>query len=80
MKFFLWFVAATILFVLVARFKPQAPAEPLIPTEMKESQGRPGADDHAPPARTEEQGQQDAKAKQGPGAYVQPVHRAAALV
>lgn len=77
MKFFLWFAAATILFVLVARFKPQAPAEPIIPTGLKESQGAPGADENAPPARTEEQGEQDAKAKQGPSSYVLPARRAA---
>lgn len=72
MKFFAWFAVATILIVLIARFKPQSPAEPIIPTEAKEAQGRPGADDNAPPARTEEQGRQDAAAKQGGSTYVLP--------
>ncbi|AMR26531.1 hypothetical protein A0257_05010 [Hymenobacter psoromatis] len=60
MKFFLWFAAATILFLLVARFKPQAPAEPIIPTGAKEAQGRTG-EENAPPARTEQQGERDAQ-------------------
>jgi hypothetical protein len=70
MKFFAWFVVATIAFLLIARFKPQSPAEPIIPTEAKEAQGRPGADDNAPPARTEEQGQADAQ--KGGSTYVMP--------
>ncbi|WP_151088639.1 hypothetical protein [Hymenobacter baengnokdamensis] len=61
MKFFAWFAVVTILFVLIARFKPQSPAEPIIPTEAKEAQGQPGTDDNAPPARTEEQGKADAQ-------------------
>ena len=78
MKFFAWFAVATILFVLIARFKPQAPAEPIIPTGAKEAQGDPERDKTAPPARTEEQGEQDAKAKQGSGTYVRPGCPAAA--
>jgi hypothetical protein len=73
MKFFAWFVVATIAFLLIARFKPQSPAEPIIPTEAKEAQGRPGADDNAPPARTEEQGQADAQ--KGGSTYVLPGHQ-----
>lgn len=61
MKFFAWFAVVTIVFVLVARFKPQSPAEPIIPTELKEAQGRPRADDNAPPARTEAQGERAAQ-------------------
>ncbi len=72
MKFFLWFAAATVLFLLVARFKPQAPAEPIIPTEAKEAKGQPG-EENAPPARTEEQGERDAQ-KSGT-TYVLPSHR-----
>ena len=73
MKFFAWFAAATLLILLIARFKPQAPAEPIIPTGAKEAQGDPNRDDNAPPARTEEQGREDAKAKQGgPSTYVAP--------
>jgi hypothetical protein len=69
MKFFAWFAVATILFLLVARFKPQAPAEPIIPTEAKEAQGRQG-EENAPPARTEEQGERDAQ--KGGTSYVMP--------
>jgi hypothetical protein len=61
MKFFAWFAVATIAILLIARFKPQSAAEPIIPTEAKEAQGQPGADDNAPPARTEEQGRADAR-------------------
>lgn len=74
MKFFAWFAFATIAFLLIARFKPQAPAEPIIPTEAKEAQGRPGADESAPPARTEEQGEADA-AKGGSTYFVLPGHQ-----
>lgn len=73
MKFFAWFAVATIVFLLIARFKPQAPSEPIIPTEAKEAQGQPGADENAPPARTEEQGEADA-AKGGSTYFVQPGH------
>ncbi|RYY18102.1 MAG: hypothetical protein EOO36_08815 [Cytophagaceae bacterium] len=72
MKFFTWFAVATIVFLLAARFVPKTPAEPIIPTEMKESQGSPQRDDNAPPARTEEQGQQDAQQKQGGSTLVVP--------
>lgn len=65
MKFFLWFVVATLAIVLAARFLPKSPAEPIIPTETREAQGRPGADTNAPPARTEEQGRRDAQAERG---------------
>lgn len=75
MKFFAWFAVATIAFLLLARFKPQAPAEPIIPTEAKEAQGRPGADETAPPARTEEQGEADAQ--KGGSTYVVPGHQPA---
>ena len=61
MKFFTWFAIVTIAFLLIARFKPQTPAEPIIPTELKEAQGRAGADEHAPPARTEAQGERAAQ-------------------
>ena len=71
MKFFAWFIAATIAILLIARFKPQSPAEPIIPTEAKEAQGRPGADDNAPPARTEEQGKKAAQ-QGGTTYYVAP--------
>lgn len=77
MKFFAWFAVATIVILLIARFKPQAPAEPIIPTESKEAQGDPTRDNHAPPARTEEQGRRDAEAKQGGSSYVAPGFRAA---
>lgn len=70
MKFFAWFAVATILFLLVARFKPQSPAEPIIPTEAKEAQGQQGADENAPPARTEEQGER--AAQKGGTSYVRP--------
>jgi hypothetical protein len=73
MKFFLWFVAATIAFLLIARFKPQSPAEPIIPTEVKEAQGQPGADENAPPARTEEQGRKAAE-QGGSSTYVRPAY------
>ncbi|MGI4737909.1 MAG: hypothetical protein ACRYG7_22300 [Janthinobacterium lividum] len=73
MKFFAWFAVATILFLLVARFKPQEPAEPIIPTGVKEAQGQPGADENAPPARTEEQGERDAQ-KGGSTYFVVPGH------
>ncbi|MGI4865525.1 MAG: hypothetical protein ACRYFZ_16510 [Janthinobacterium lividum] len=72
MKFFAWFAAATIVFLLAARYVPKTPAEPIIPTEMKESQGSPQGDDNAPPARSEEQGQQDAGQKQGGSTLVVP--------
>ena len=61
MKFFTWFAVVTIAFLLIARFKPQTPAEPIIPTELKEAQGPHGADEQAPPARTEEQGERAAE-------------------
>ncbi|MDJ0366031.1 hypothetical protein QMK33_12780 [Hymenobacter sp. H14-R3] len=61
MKFFAWFAVATLVVLLIARFKPQSSAEPIIPVEAKEAQGQPGADDNAPPARTEEQGKADAQ-------------------
>jgi len=60
MKFFSWFVAAVIVIVLIARFKPKSAAEPIIPTQLKEAQANPQADKAAPPARTEAQGQADA--------------------
>ena len=72
MKFFTWFAVATIAILLLARFMPKTPAEPIIPTEMKESQGNPESDKNAPPARTEEQGQQDAQQKQGSSTLVVP--------
>ncbi|GAA4506092.1 hypothetical protein GCM10023172_34900 [Hymenobacter ginsengisoli] len=72
MKFFAWFAVATIAFLLLARFKPQAPAEPIIPTEAKEAQGHPG-EENAPPARTEEQGERDAQ-KGGSTYFVVPGH------
>ena len=71
MKFFAWFAVATIVFLLIARFKPQQPAEPIIPTETKEAQGQPGTDENAPPARTEEQGERDAQ-KGGTTYFVMP--------
>lgn len=77
MKFFAWFAVATIVFLLAARYVPKSPAEPIIPTEMKESQGSPQGDDNAPPARTEEQGQQDAQQKQGGSTLVVPGFRPA---
>ncbi len=72
MKFFTWFAIATIAILLIARFKPQTPAEPIIPTGTKEAQGNPNRDDNAPPARTEEQGRRDAEAKQGSTTYAAP--------
>ncbi len=77
MKFFAWFAAATIAILLLARFMPKTPSEPIIPTEMKESQGDPERDENAPPARTEEQGQQDAQQKQSSSTLVVPGFRAA---
>jgi len=74
MKFFAWFAVATVLFLLVARFKPQAPAEPIIPTEAKEAQGQRG-EENAPPARTEEQGERDAQ--KGGTTYFVPGQRLA---
>jgi hypothetical protein len=71
MKFFAWFAVATIAFLLIARFKPQAPAEPIIPVDgAKEAQGRTG-EENAPPARTEEQGEADAQ-KGGSTYFVLP--------
>jgi hypothetical protein len=72
MKFFTWFAVATIVFLLAARFLPKSPAEPIIPTEMKESQGNPEEDKNAPPARTEEEGRRDAEQKQGGATLVVP--------
>ncbi|MDO7888026.1 hypothetical protein [Hymenobacter cheonanensis] len=77
MKFFAWFAVATILFLLVARFKPQAPAEPIIPTGAKEAQGHQG-EENAPPARTEEQGERDAQQKSGSTYFVVPGHQLSA--
>ena len=74
MKFFILFAVATIAIVLIARFKPQSAAEPIIPIEAKEAQGQPGADDNAPPARTEEQGRADAE-KGGSTYFVRPGQR-----
>ena len=61
MKFFTWFAIATIAILLLARFMPKTPAEPIIPTEAKEAQGSAEGDNNAPPARTEEQGRRDAQ-------------------
>jgi hypothetical protein len=72
MKFFTWFAVATIVFLLAARYMPKSPAEPIIPTEMKESQGNPEEDKDAPPARTEEEGRRDAEQKQGGSTLVVP--------
>jgi len=77
MKFFTWFAVATIVFLLAARFLPKSPAEPIIPTEMKESQGNPEEDKNAPPARTEEEGRRDAEQKQGGSTLVVPSLRPA---
>ncbi|MFD1872799.1 hypothetical protein [Hymenobacter bucti] len=77
MKFFAWFAVATIAILLLARFMPKTPSEPIIPTEMKESQGSPESDKNAPPARTEEEGRQDAQQKQGSSTLVVPGFRAA---
>ncbi len=76
MKFITWFVIALVVILLIARFKPQSAAEPIIPTEEKESQGNPEADKNAPPARTEEQGKADAQ-KGGSTTYVAPGFRLA---
>lgn len=73
MKFFAWFAVATIAFLLIARFKPQTPAEPIIPTEAKEAQGQTG-EENAPPARTEEQGEAAAQ-KGGSTYFVLPGHQ-----
>jgi hypothetical protein len=78
MKFFTWFAVATVAFLLLARFMPKTPAEPIIPTEMKESQGSPEGDDNAPPARTEEQGKK--AAEQGGSTLVLPGFRASNAV
>lgn len=50
MRFFLSFVAALVVILLIVRFKPQTPpdAEPIIPTQQKEASGRPG-EEHATP-------------------------------
>ena len=72
MKFFTWFALATIAILLLARYVPKTPAEPIIPTEMKESQGNPEEDKNAPPARTEEEGRRDAEQKQGGSTLVVP--------
>jgi len=77
MKFFTWFAVATIAILLLARFLPKSPAEPIIPTEMKESQGNAESDENAPPARTEEEGRQDAQQKQGGSTLVVPAFRPA---
>lgn len=77
MKFFTWFAIATIAILLLARFMPKTPAEPIIPTEMKESQGNPERDENAPPARTEEEGRRDAEQKQGGSTFVMPSLRPA---
>ena len=79
MKFFAWFVVATIVIVLIARYKPQSPAEPIIPTQVKEAQGNPEADKNAPPARTEKQGEQQAQQEQGGSTLVVPGRQPAAV-
>jgi hypothetical protein len=61
MKFITWFFVALVAFLLIARFKPQSEAEPIVPTELKESQGDPESDKNAPPARSEEEGKADAQ-------------------
>jgi hypothetical protein len=61
MKFITWFFVALVAILLIARFKPQSEAEPIIPTELKESQGDPESDKDAPPARSEEEGKADAQ-------------------
>jgi hypothetical protein len=61
MKFITWFFVALVAILLIARFKPQSEAEPIIPTELKESQGDPEGDKNAPPARSEEEGKADAQ-------------------
>jgi hypothetical protein len=61
MKFITWFFVALVAFLLIARFKPQSEAEPIVPTELKESQGDPESDKNAPPARSEAEGQADAQ-------------------
>jgi hypothetical protein len=73
MKFFAWFAVATIAILLLARYMPKTPSEPIIPTEMKESQGNPERDENAPPARTEEEGRRDAEQKQGDERVQRPV-------
>ena len=74
MKFFTWFAIVTLVFLLIARYKPQTPAEPIIPTGAKEAQGSVEGDDNAPPARTEEQGKK--AAEQGGSTLVVPGFRA----
>jgi hypothetical protein len=61
MKFITWFFVALVAFLLIARFKPQSEAEPIVPTELKESQGDLESDKNAPPARSEEEGKADAQ-------------------
>ncbi|MGI4743025.1 MAG: hypothetical protein ACRYG7_48355 [Janthinobacterium lividum] len=70
MKFFTWFAVATIAILLLARFMPKTPSEPIIPTEAKEAQGSAEGDKNAPPARTEEQGKK--AAEQGGSTLVIP--------
>jgi hypothetical protein len=77
MRFFTWFAVATIAILLLARYMPKSPAEPIIPTEMKESQGNLEQDKDAPPARTEEEGRRDAEQKQGGSTLVVPGQRPA---
>lgn len=58
MRFFLSFVAALVVILLVARFKPQTPpdAAPIIPTEQKEASGRPDEENATPaPPRADDQ-------------------------
>lgn len=73
MKFFTWFAVATIAILLLARFMPKTPAEPIIPTGAKEAQGSVESDKNAPPARTEEEGRRDAEQKQGGERLQRPV-------
>lgn len=60
MRFFLSFVAALVIILLIVRFKPQTPpdAEPIIPTQQKEASGQP-SDDKATPVAPRAEDQRD---------------------
>lgn len=73
MRFFLSFVAALVVILLIVRFKPQTPpdAEPIIPTQMKEASGQPGEDKAtpvAPSAENRRDGSKDSAATARPAA------------
>ena len=75
MRFFLSFLAALVVILLVARFKPQTPpdAEPIIPTQQKEASGRPDEENAIPVPPSANDQRDDSKDSADTASVARPV-------